>query len=107
MIVVATRMSVLPATTVALLHCQGSTSADGSTTTGTSCCSVRRGNVISREYDERNREIGMRAHLDRVSVPQRLAETIYAYDGAQQQFVNDFVAAWTKVMQLDRFDLDG
>ncbi len=29
----------------------------------------------------------------------------YAYDNAQERFVNDFVAAWTKVMQLDRFDL--
>ena len=37
----------------------------------------------------------------------RAIAEIYAYDGAQQQFVNDFVAAWTKVMQLDRFDLDG
>ncbi|PLW70712.1 catalase/peroxidase HPI [Pseudohalioglobus lutimaris] len=33
-----------------------------------------------------------------------VAET-YAYDNAQQRFVMDFVAAWTKVMQLDRFDL--
>ena len=29
----------------------------------------------------------------------------YAYDNAQERFANDFVAAWTKVMQLDRFDL--
>jgi catalase-peroxidase len=29
----------------------------------------------------------------------------YAYDNAQERFVNDFVSAWTKVMQLDRFDL--
>lgn len=29
----------------------------------------------------------------------------YAYNNAQERFVNDFVAAWTKVMQLDRFDL--
>ncbi|KAA1191838.1 catalase/peroxidase HPI [Pseudohalioglobus sediminis] len=29
----------------------------------------------------------------------------YAYDNAQERFVNDFVAAWVKVMQLDRFDL--
>ena len=33
-----------------------------------------------------------------------IAET-YAYDNAQERFVNDFVAAWIKVMQLDRFDL--
>ena len=33
-----------------------------------------------------------------------LAE-VYACDDAQEQFVQDFVAAWTKVMNLDRFDL--
>ncbi len=30
---------------------------------------------------------------------------VYASSDAQQTFVNDFVAAWTKVMNLDRFDL--
>ncbi len=34
-----------------------------------------------------------------------LAE-VYASEDAEQKFVNDFVAAWTKVMNLDRFDLD-
>jgi catalase-peroxidase len=29
----------------------------------------------------------------------------YACDDARQKFVEDFVAAWTKVMNLDRFDL--
>jgi catalase-peroxidase len=33
-----------------------------------------------------------------------LAE-VYACDDSQQKFVRDFVAAWTKVMNLDRFDL--
>ena len=33
-----------------------------------------------------------------------LAE-VYACDDAQNKFVRDFVAAWTKVMNLDRFDL--
>jgi catalase-peroxidase len=33
-----------------------------------------------------------------------LAE-VYACDGAQAKFVRDFVAAWSKVMNLDRFDL--
>ncbi len=28
-----------------------------------------------------------------------------ACDDSQQAFVQDFVAAWTKVMDLDRFDL--
>ena len=35
----------------------------------------------------------------------RAIAEVYAYDNSQQRFVNDFVAAWTKVMQLDRFDL--
>jgi catalase-peroxidase len=29
----------------------------------------------------------------------------YATDDAQEKFVRDFVAAWNKVMNLDRFDL--
>lgn len=33
-----------------------------------------------------------------------LAE-VYASDDAKEKFVHDFVAAWTKVMDLDRFDL--
>jgi catalase-peroxidase len=34
-----------------------------------------------------------------------LAE-VYASADAQEKFVRDFVAAWTKVMELDRFDLN-
>jgi catalase-peroxidase len=33
-----------------------------------------------------------------------LAE-VYASNDAKEKFVNDFIAAWTKVMNLDRFDL--
>ena len=33
-----------------------------------------------------------------------LAE-VYASDDAKEKFVKDFVAAWNKVMNLDRFDL--
>ena len=33
-----------------------------------------------------------------------LAE-VYGCEDAQEKFVNDFVAAWDKVMNLDRFDL--
>jgi catalase-peroxidase len=33
-----------------------------------------------------------------------LAE-VYACDDAQEKFVRDFVAAWSKVMNLDRYDL--
>lgn len=35
-----------------------------------------------------------------------LAE-VYGSADANEKFVNDFVAAWTKVMELDRFDLHG
>jgi catalase-peroxidase len=33
-----------------------------------------------------------------------LAE-VYASSDAEKKFVNDFVAAWNKVMNLDRFEL--
>jgi catalase-peroxidase len=33
-----------------------------------------------------------------------LAE-VYAASDAKEKFVRDFIAAWTKVMELDRFDL--
>ena len=35
----------------------------------------------------------------------RAAAEVYACDDAKEAFVKDFVAAWTKVMNLDRFDL--
>ncbi|MGJ4804078.1 catalase/peroxidase HPI [Luteimonas sp. SDU82] len=38
------------------------------------------------------------------SVLRALAE-VYASEDGQEKFVNDFVAAWHKVMELDRFDL--
>lgn len=35
----------------------------------------------------------------------RAVSEVYAMSDANEKFVNDFVLAWTKVMQLDRFDL--
>ncbi|MCI9889484.1 catalase/peroxidase HPI [Micrococcales bacterium 31B] len=35
----------------------------------------------------------------------RAVAEVYASDDAHEKFVNDFVAAWVKVMELDRFDL--
>jgi catalase-peroxidase len=35
----------------------------------------------------------------------RAIAEVYACDDSQQAFVQDFVAAWAKVMNLDRFDL--
>ncbi len=37
----------------------------------------------------------------------RAIAEVYASADAQQDFINDFVAVWTKVMNLDRFDLNG
>jgi len=36
----------------------------------------------------------------------RALSEVYASDDAQEKFVRDFVAAWVKVMELDRFDLE-
>ncbi len=35
----------------------------------------------------------------------RAVAEVYAADDAREKFVNDFVAAWAKVMDLDRYDL--
>ena len=43
-------------------------------------------------------------HLSGLDGLRALAE-LYAADDAQETFVKDFVTAWTKVMNLDRFDL--
>ncbi|MCU7850200.1 MAG: hypothetical protein KZQ89_19880 [Candidatus Thiodiazotropha sp. (ex Lucinoma kastoroae)] len=36
----------------------------------------------------------------------RAVAEAYASSDGEEQFVNDFVAAWTKAMSLDRFDLN-
>ena len=36
----------------------------------------------------------------------RAIAEVYACNGAEEKFVHDFIAAWNKVMNLDRFDLD-
>ena len=35
----------------------------------------------------------------------RAIAEVYASKGGEEKFVNDFVAAWNKVMMLDRFDV--
>jgi catalase-peroxidase len=63
-------------------------------------------------YDIRDRRNGVTkwtaTRVDLVagsnSVLRAYAE-VYAQDDAKEKFVNDFVAAWTKVMNADRFDL--
>ncbi|MEZ4494155.1 MAG: catalase/peroxidase HPI [Dehalococcoidia bacterium] len=36
----------------------------------------------------------------------RAIAEVYACDDAEEKFINDFVAAWNKVMNLERYDLD-
>ncbi len=36
----------------------------------------------------------------------RAIAEVYAGDEAQDKFIHDFVAAWNKVMNADRFDLN-
>ncbi|SAK78238.1 catalase/hydroperoxidase HPI(I) [Caballeronia fortuita] len=63
-------------------------------------------------FEGRDRKTGERkwtgSRVDLVfgshSVLRALSE-VYASSDAKEKFVNDFVAAWTKVMNLDRFDL--
>jgi catalase-peroxidase len=67
----------------------------------------------SNEYRLRNRETGevkfTATRVDLVfgsnSILRSYAE-LYAQDDNKQKFVNDFVAAWVKVMNADRFDLN-
>jgi catalase-peroxidase len=35
----------------------------------------------------------------------RAISEVYGFDDSKEKFVRDFVAAWDKVMSLDRFDL--
>ena len=40
------------------------------------------------------------------AVLRALAE-VYASADGEKKFVQDFIAAWTRVMELDRYDLHG
>ena len=35
----------------------------------------------------------------------RAIAEVYAVEGSKKTFIHDFIAAWHKVMELDRFDL--
>ncbi|MEK9502595.1 catalase/peroxidase HPI [Gaopeijia maritima] len=66
-----------------------------------------------QEFEGKDRETGdlkwtaTRADLIFGSNSQlRAIAEVYGCDDAGEKFVHDFVAAWTKVMELDRFDLD-
>jgi len=73
----------------------------------------RRSPVCEHFFEGRDRQTGeMKWTGSRVDLifgsnsQLRAIAEVYASDDSQQKFVNDFVAAWTKVMNLDRFDLD-
>jgi catalase-peroxidase len=63
-------------------------------------------------YEVRDRKTGnvkwMATRVDLVfgsnSILRAYAE-VYAQDDNQEKFVHDFVAAWSKVMNADRFDV--
>ncbi|MGA3800555.1 catalase/peroxidase HPI [Pseudomonas fluorescens] len=66
-----------------------------------------------QEYEGRDRKTGAvkwtGTRVDLVfgsNAQLRALAEFYATADAQQKFVKDFVAAWTKVMNLDRFDLN-
>ncbi len=65
-----------------------------------------------KEFIGRDRKTGaMKLHGTRADLifgsntELRAVAEVYGADDGQARFVNDFVAAWTKVMNLDRFDL--
>ena len=73
----------------------------------------KQSSVCEHFYEGRDREsgevqwTGSRVDLVFGSNSQlRAISEVYASDDAEEKFVNDFVAAWSKVMKLDRFDLD-
>ena len=67
---------------------------------------------VQQEFEGRNRTTGelkwKGSRVDLIfgsnSELRALAE-VYACDDAKEKFVNDFVSAWNKVMNLDRFDI--
>jgi catalase-peroxidase len=64
------------------------------------------GNELFSAHDTKSGKVtwtGTRADLvfGSNSILRALSE-VYASDDAKSKFVNDFVAAWTKVMELDR-----
>jgi catalase-peroxidase len=73
----------------------------------------RKSEVCGHFYEGRSRKTGelkwTAAAVDLVfgsnSQLRAIAE-VYASNGAEKKFITDFVAAWNKVMNLDRFDLD-
>ncbi|MEM1390087.1 MAG: catalase/peroxidase HPI [Pseudomonadota bacterium] len=69
--------------------------------------------IDDNSYELRDRDSGMikftATSADLVFGSNAVLRTyaeVYAQDDNKEKFVHDFVAAWTKVMELDRFDLN-
>ncbi len=75
---------------------------------GTTWKPLDEGKHAFQATDSSGKKLGTGTRADLVfssnSELRALAE-VYASDDAAEKFVNDFVAAWTKVTELDRFDL--
>ena len=74
-----------------------------------SCVAVSEGEDVFEGRDRRSGDVrwtGTRVDLVFGSNSElRSTAEVYATDDAEPKFVQDFVAAWDKVMNLDRFDL--
>ncbi len=73
---------------------------------------VERGLGRRRRFEGRDRKTGelkwTGSRVDLVfgsNAQLRALAEVYASSDAKKKFVHDFVAAWTKVMNLDRFDI--
>jgi catalase-peroxidase len=80
--------------------------------TSTSVFAFSNPNVLEDAFEGRDRGTGqVKWHGTRVDLifgsnsQLRAIAEVYACEDSQQAFVHDFVAAWDKVMNLDRFDL--
>ena len=87
----------------------GSTTGSGATGSGTTWKATAEDQSAFEASDAATGEAkwtGSRADLvfGSNSELRALAE-VYASDDAKEKFVHDFVAAWVKVMNLDRFDV--
>lgn len=64
--------------------------------------------VGTDSYTNQTKYMGTRADLIFGSHPElRAIAEVYGTTDGQAKFVNDFVAAWAKVMDLDRYDILG
>jgi len=76
---------------------------------GTVWKSASEDNYIFEGYDRKSSELkwtATRVDLIFCHNPQlRAIAEVYACDDAQEKFIHDFISAWNKVMNLDRFDL--